>query len=281
MAIDFARMLAGADEKACAWWPREAALYALAVGAARDPMNERELPFVLEDRLTVLPTFVSIIGFAAGAKLLSGIDAVRMLDAGRRIIFHRSVAREGRCVATTRVTHAIDKGVDRGAIIVRASELHDDAGAIATIVTDTFARGDGGFGEAFGPALPPPIEPPRRGADLGVAYGTWPSQALLYRLCGDRNPLHADPAFARKAGFTKPILHGMCTFGMAGWAVLQHFADYDPAALRAIEARFSGVVFPGETLAFSFWRDGREVFFEARVLERNALVLKGGRAELA
>jgi acyl dehydratase len=113
-----------------------------------------------------------------------------------------------------------------------------------------------------------------------VDIATRPNQALIYRLSGDRNPLHSDPDFAAKAGFERPILHGLCTYGICCRAVLQSYADFDPAAIRRFAARFSSPTFPGDTLSVAFWRMGDELFFEARVNERGVTVIKNGRALL-
>ena len=142
-----------------------------------------------------------------------------------------------------------------------------------------FARGDGGFG---GPSegQPEPHKVPTRGPDKTIDISTRPDQALVYRLCGDRNPLHSDPEFAKRAGFPKPILHGMCTYGITCRGILQTYADYDPSAFRQHAARFSSPVYPGETVTMDLWKDGNVISFEAKVKARNVAVIKSGKTVL-
>ena len=142
-----------------------------------------------------------------------------------------------------------------------------------------FARADGGFGgSSDGEATPHPK--PERAPDLSLDFPTRPDQALLYRLNGDRNPLHADPAFAKMVGFPRPILHGLCTFGITCRAVMQAYTSFDPVPIKSHQARFSAPLFPGETITVDLWRDGEVVSFEARVKDRDAVVIKNGKAVL-
>ena len=177
-------------------------------------------------------------------------------------------------------TFAFDKGKDKGAVIRHQTVLKDEKGEkLATLVASRFARGDGGFG---GPSegQPEPHQVPKRAPDKVVDITTRPDQALIYRLCGDRNPLHSDPEFARKGGFPRPILHGMCTYGITCRGVLQTYADYDPSAFRQHAARFSSPVFPGETVTMDLWKDGNVVSFEAKVKSRGVTVIKSGKTVL-
>jgi acyl dehydratase len=146
-------------------------------------------------------------------------------------------------------------------------------------VASQFARGDGGFG---GPSegQPEPHKIPNRAPDMTVDITTRPDQALLYRLCGDRNPLHSDPEFAKRGGFDRPILHGMCTYGLSCRAVLQTYADYDPNAFKRHAVRFSSPVFPGETVSFDLWKDGNVVSIEGKVKSRNVTVIRNGMTVL-
>ncbi|KIZ32579.1 MaoC family dehydratase, partial [Rhodopseudomonas palustris] len=148
-----------------------------------------------------------------------------------------------------------------------------------TLLASRFARGDGGFG---GPSAgqPEPHQMPSRAPDRTVEITTRPDQALIYRLCGDRNPLHSDPEFAKRAGFARPILHGMCTYGITCRGVLQTYADYDPAAFKRHAVRFSSPVYPGETVTMAMWKDGEVISFEAKVKERDVTVIKSGRTVL-
>ena len=185
-------------------------------------------------------------------------------------------------VAAAKVTDIVDKGPDKGALLfvertVRDVESGDD---LATLRSTTFARGDGGCGGTTETA-PAPHPIPARAPDLACDLPTAPNSALIYRLSGDPNPLHASPPVARAAGFDRPILHGLCSWGVAGHAILKSCCDYDPARLRAMALRFSAPVYPGETIRTEMWRDGAIVSFRARVVERDAVVLNNGRAEIA
>jgi acyl dehydratase len=183
---------------------------------------------------------------------------------------------------SSRITGIFDKGAGKGLIVVCEQVLRDSATgeAIATNIISNFARADGGIGFSSGPA-PRPHVLPERSADFVVDRRTRPEQALLYRLCGDRNPLHADPATARAAGFPRPILHGMCTYGFAGRAILEAVCDYDPTRLQSIGARISSPVLTGDTLRTEIWLDGEVVSFRTSVPERDgAVVLNNGRAEI-
>lgn len=266
------------------WTDREVMLYALGIGMGSDPLNESELQFVNETyaiprQLKVLPSFASVCVWGARPGVID-LNRVMLVDGERDIIFHKPIPAAASVTADARVLDVYDKGKEKGAIIqnevlVRGS----DAGKIATIVSSTFARGDGGFG---GPSegMPEPHQIPRRAPDRSMNIPIRPDQALLYRLSGDRNPLHSDPEFARWAGFPKPVLHGLCTYGLTCRAVLQTYADYDPSAFHRHRVRFSAPVFPGEILTVYLWKDGNSISFEAHVQQRQVTVAKNGQTLL-
>jgi len=266
--------------QAYAYSDREVMLYACGIGMGTDPLNEQELAFVNEASyaarpLKVVPTFASVAAWGAGPGDMK-LNMLMLVDGERDIRFHQKLPVAARITADSRVTGVLDKGADKGAVIQTETVLRDDSGAaLATLVASRFARGDGGFG---GPSdgQPAPHAVPSRAPDLRVEIATRPDQALLYRLCGDRNPLHSDPEFARRAGFPRPILHGMCSYGITCRAVLQTYADYDPAAFKRHAARFSAPVFPGETVSVALWKDGDVVSFEAAVKERGVTVIRNG-----
>jgi acyl dehydratase len=255
----------------------------------RDPLDRDDLRFVYEDGLQVLPTAATVLAAdARNAPLApmpeglrpSTIDRARMVHGEQKVELHRPLPTRGRFVARSRVKAAYDKGEGRGAIVINETVWTDGAGAVvATLTNAAFARGDGGFG---GPAGGPPPVPPRpgRAPDLRVELETRPDQALLYRLNGDRNPLHADPEVARRAGFERPILHGLCTFGLTARAVLRLVADHDPTAVLSHEARFSAPVFPGDDVVVDLWREDGAIWFEARAPQRDAVVIRNGLARL-
>ncbi len=285
MAIEYPKILSLKREgDPYSWTDREVMLYALGIGMGADPMDERELAFVNEGcfhprPLKVVPTFASVAAWGAGPGDL-GINRLLVVDGERDITFHKPLPVSARITADSRVVAVYDKGKDKGAVVTRETVLRAEGGEpLATLVSSAFARGDGGFG---GPSdgQPAPHAVPARAPDRSVDITTRPDQALLYRLCGDRNPLHSDPEFARQAGFPRPILHGMCTYGLTCRAVLQTYADYDASAFRRHAVRFSAPVYPGETVTVDLWKDGDTVSFEAKVKARNVTVIKNGMTVL-
>ena len=241
-----------------AYTDRDVMLYAYGIGLGADPMDENELAYVNEGTFTprplkVVPTFASVAAWGAGPGEMN-LNRVMVVDGERDITFHKPLPSAAKITANSTVLDVFDKGKDKGAVIRHQTVLKDENGdKLATLVASRFARGDGGFG---GPSegQPEPHKVPGRAPDKIVDITTRPDQALVYRLCGDRNPLHSDPEFAKKAGFPKPILHGMCTYGITCRGVLQTYADYDPSAFKQHVARFSSPVFPGETVTMEFGR---------------------------
>ncbi len=262
---------------------KDCILYALGVGLGQDPMNEDELPFVYEKNLKVLPTMATVLGYSGPWARApdTGIDWIKVVNGEQGFILHRPLAGQGAVAGRTRMVEVIDKGRGKGALILTERKVTDKAtGAVIATVTQTiFCRGDGGFG---GPprAAPKPHPIPARAPDAVCDFATRPEMALIYRLSGDLNPLHAEPAAAKAAGFARPILHGLGTFGVCGHAVLKTMCAYDPARLVAFAGRFSAPVFPGETIRTEMWRDGAVVSFRARVVERDVLAIDNGRAEV-
>lgn len=281
MPIRYPEVLGLSDEeRRFRWTARDTMFYALAVGAGSDPARAQELRFVHEAGLRALPTMATVVAWGAGVSPAQlGIDRRRSLHAAERIVLHRPLPVEGAVVAHSRVLAAWDKG-EKGAIIDRETVLTDAVSgeALVTLQRSAIARADGGFG---GPSdAPPSREPPSRAPDAVLHYATRPDQALIYRLCGDRNPLHADPAAARQAGFARPILHGLCTYGICCRAVLEAFCSHDPSRIASFEARFSAPVLPGDDIDVLLWLDGSEISFEARVSARDATVIRSGHALL-
>jgi len=267
-----------------AYGDREVMLYAYGIGMGADPMDEKELAFVNEATaeprpLKVVPTFASVAAWGAGPGDMK-LNRVMVVDGERDITFHKPLATAAHITADSSVLAVSDKGKDKGAVIRHQTILRDGKGEpLATLVASRFARGDGGFGGPSG-GIPDPHPVPIRAPDRSVDIATRADQALVYRLCGDRNPLHSDPGFAKRAGFPRPILHGMCTYGITCRGVLQTYADYDPTAFRQHAARFSSPVYPGETVTIDLWKDGEVISFEARVKARGVTVIKNGRTVL-
>jgi acyl dehydratase len=262
---------------------KDAILYALGLGLGHDPLNADELPFVYEKAIKLLPTFAVVLGWPGfwARDLDTGIDWVKLVAGEQGLVLHRPPAPRGTVVGKTRVVEIIDKGPGKGALVYSERVVVDQATGepIATAIQTTFCRGDGGFG---GPARESPSVHaiPERAPDAVCDLPTRPETALIYRLSGDPNPLHVDPGVAKAAGFPRPILHGLATFGIAGYAILKRLCGHDPARLKAIAGRFSSPVFPGETIRTEMWRDGTVVSFRARVIERDVIALNNGRAEI-
>ena len=263
---------------------KDCVLYALGLGLGQDPMNEDELAFVYEKNLKALPTFALVQGYSPYwlRNPQSGVNWTKVVHGEQGFVLHRPVKTEGTVIGKTRIVEVIDKGEGKGALVYSERKVTDKGTGelLATLTQTTFCRGDGGFG---GPPreAPPPHALPQRAADAVCDLPTRPEMALIYRLSGDVNPLHAEPEFARAAGFPRPILHGLATFGVAGHALLRTICGYDASRLTAMLGRFSAPVFPGETIRTEMWRDGGVVSFRARIVERDVIAINNGRAEIA
>jgi acyl dehydratase len=228
-----------------------------------------------------VPTMASVL---ARVPLLRdcGFDYSKVLHGEQRLRLHQPLPAAGELVAAARVTAAYDKGAGKGAVIYTETEARAaaDGAPMFTLGSTTFARGDGGFGGPAGSG-PAPHALPDRAPDAVATLETRPDQALLYRLSGDRNPLHADPGLARRVGFRAPILHGLCTYGVACHAILRAVLVYDHARIAGFDVRFSAPVYPGEAIATDLWMDGKVVSFRCRVPARgDAVVISNGRCEL-
>ena len=263
--------------------PKDCMLYALGVGLGLDPTDEQQLAFVYEKNLQALPTMAAVIGYPGlwVKELDTGIDWVKVVAGEYDLTLHQPLKPQGTIRNRTRVLDIVDKGPGKGAILYAERILEDKMTGepVATIVQTTVCRGDGGFGGP--PREQRPVHAiPERAPDLICDLPTRTETALIYRLSADRNPLHADPAIARAAGFPRPILHGLATFGVAGHAILKRLCGYAPARLTAIAGRFSAPVFPGETIRTEMWDNGGVVSFRARVVERDVVALNNGRAEV-
>jgi acyl dehydratase len=263
--------------------PKDCILYALGIGLGHDPMSEDELAFVYEKNLKVLPSMGTVLGHPGfwARERDTGIDWLKIVNGEQGITLQRPLAPKGTVVGRLRIVEVIDKGPGKGALVLSERKVTDKATGqpIATVTQTTFCRGDGGFG---GPPrqTPEPHPIPSPAPDAVCDLGTRPEAALIYRLSGDLNPLHSDPAVAKQAGYPRPIMHGLGNFGIAGHAVLRTFCGYDPRKLVALACRFSAPVFPGETLRTEMWRDGNIVSFRSRVVERDVIAVNNGRAEL-
>ena len=243
------------------WDSKDCLLYALGVGAGTD-----ELAFTTENTADVdqkvLPTMAVVLNaMGAGMPSLGDFNPAMLVHGEQSVELHREIPVKGTLRSTGKVTAIYDKG--KGAVIVMATSAVL-AGTDEPLFTNTmsvFIRGEGGFGGERGPSGPQNV-PPDRAPDHSITYQTRPDQALLYRLSGDRNPLHSDPKFAEMGGFPKPILHGLCSYGFTGRALLHELCGSDPSRFEKMEARFSSPVFPGEALTVNMWVDGGQAVFQ-------------------
>ncbi|WP_313296253.1 MaoC/PaaZ C-terminal domain-containing protein [Diaphorobacter sp.] len=275
---------------------RDTMLYALSLGLGNDPMDDSALPFVYEGMpggLLALPSQAVVLGYPGfwAREADTGIDWVKLLHGEQRMRLHRPLPASADVVGHNRITHITDKGEGKGAILVTERRVETTGGdLIATVQQVSVLRGDGGYSQQGGgqPSddLLPPLAatPTDREPDWSDAQIIRPEAALLYRLMGDYNPLHADPEVARKAGFKRPILHGLASYGLVTRAILRQCCDNNPARLKGLDIRFTSPVYPGETLVTDIWRvDGNanQLQVRARVAERDLVVLSHGHAELA
>jgi len=284
MTIEPDRLLAWTLDARHAYTARDTKLYALGMGLGADPIDPMQLRFVCDRDLRALPTLPVVLGYTSGwlAGAKQAIDAPKVVHGEQGLVIHRLPDPAGEVTSHLIVDEVVDKGEGRGALIYTKREIADAATgeAIATSYSTTFCRGDGGFGGSTGRDRPV-ISVPARPADTSIDWKTLPQQALIYRLSGDYHMLHSDPEYARAAGFPRPILHGLCTYGIAGWMLTASECAGDPARLKELWARFSAPVFPGETIRLDLWRETDRVIFEASVEARSAKVLAQGYAIVA
>jgi acyl dehydratase len=262
---------------------KDTILYALGVGAAADPMDRRQLPFVYEHGLRIIPSQSSVIAFP-GAWLTEpglGVNYVRVLHGEQGVTFGRPLKPTARVRGEYEILGVDDKGPEKGAVVFFEKRIIDDEDGdlICRVQSTYFLRGDGGCG-SWGQALPAPSALPDRTPDKVIEAPTLPRQALIYRLSGDYNPVHADPAVAAKAGFDRPILHGLCSYGIVGLSLVLELCDGDPDRLTELFARFSKPVYPGETIRIELFFEGDLWRFRARAAERNEVVLDRGIARI-
>jgi acyl dehydratase len=282
MALDYsAAMAAKSDGLEYAYADTQTMLYALAIGMGRDPLDERELAFVYEKNLRAMPTLATVIAWGARDVRTLGVDYAKILHGEQRLTLHRPLPVAAKLSVDTRTKSIHDKGAGKGALIVSEIAIRDASTGdmLCTLEPTHFARGDGGLSDDSGPATPPHIVPDRV-ADAMCELDTLAAQPLFYRLLGDRNVLHADPDAARAAGFDRPILHGLCTYGICCHAVLKAMIDYRAELIRQFDVRFTAPVYPGERLRIALWRDRDVISFRATAIGREAVVVDNGRCLL-
>lgn len=279
MALDHRLIGVPGEPHERSWTSTDALLYAIAVGAGLgDPL--RELEFTTENSADleqkVLPTFGVLVARASPGPSLGTFDRARLVHAEQALELRRPLPVAGTARITSTVTGIYDKG--SGALVVRENAAVDAVTGepLLTSTTSAFIRGEGGFGGERGPrAGSEPWKRPGHDPDLRVTQPTRPEQALLYRLTGDRNPLHTDPAFAARGGFGAPILHGLCTYGFTGRALLHAVCNGDPSRFGSMSGRFSHPVLPGETLVISIWRDDGGAAFQTAKQDGTVVIDRG------
>ncbi|NYT77493.1 MaoC family dehydratase N-terminal domain-containing protein [Alcaligenaceae bacterium] len=267
---------------------RDCMLFSLGCGLGQDPLDAGQLRYVYEGEkggLAVFPVMVNVLGYSGfwADQPDTGIAWRKLVHAEQAIVLHRPLSAQGSVIGRNRVLALHDKGIEKGALMLQEREIVDAASGemLAQVMQTTLLRGNGGSGAKLGPIPRAPHPMPHRVADAVCDLSTLPQAALLYRLNGDLNPLHADPVVAAAAGFPRPILHGLATMGVAAHAVLKTMLGYDERLLRAMRVRFTAPVFPGDTLRTEMWRDGDVVSLRTIALERSVQVLGAGRIDLA
>ncbi|MEH2476557.1 acyl dehydratase [Nitrobacteraceae bacterium AZCC 2161] len=260
------------EEISQSYTPRDAIIYALGIGLGRNPCDRDDLNCLLEDSLAIVPAFAVTLA-SPGMWIAApefGVDFVKLVHAEQAAWFHAPLPSAAEVIGRARIVSLVDRGSGRGAVLVLERSIHDAVSGMhyCTLEQTLLLRGDGGFG---GPSpTPVPTVIPDREPDSRVVVPVSPRAALIYRLSGDKNPLHADPDIARRAGFDRPILHGLASYAMAGVAVARA-CGHPPTHFRALQCRFSGVIFPGDAVEFCIWHDDDRAMFQAFVGERKVL----------
>lgn len=282
MPIDLKRALAAEfPVQRSEWGPDDVILYHLGVGAGFEkPTDAKELEYTYERNLKVLPSYgvIPLLGSLEGLRGLPGIEinSMMVLHGEQDLVIHRPIPVAGAVENERRISAIWDKG--KAALIVMETVSSDEDGPLFTNRFGIYARGEGGFGGESGP--PAANQAPERRPDVTAESRTLPNQALIYRLLGDKNPLHVDPQFAQMGGFDRPILHGLSSFGVVCKAVVDNALDGDVTRVARYQVRFAGVVFPGETIVTSVWREGGRLLVAARTKERDTPVLTNAAVEL-
>lgn len=284
MALDYDKLMStNIVDLPFSYRDTETMLYALSIGLGRDPLDGRELDFVTDDGgvLKTMPSLATVLVPDMFPPDL-GWDYSQVLHAEQRLQLYRPLPVQADLKINKRITAAFDRGPKLGALVLFEAEarLARDDAVLFTLGNTIVARGDGGFGGPNGKG-PPPHRAPRREPDFSCELDTRTDQALLYRLNGDRNPLHSDPSLAQSVGYDQPILHGLCTYGVACHAILKTICNYDQTLISALDARFSSPVMPGDTIRTDMWQDGDTVSFQCSVPDRDTVVLRNGRCVLS
>ena len=281
MAINYEEIMSMTSENIeVSYTDKDSILYSLGVGLGNDPMNLDELKFVYENSQIALPSMATNFQYHSPLLLKTNINFIMVVHGEQRLSVTNPLPVSGDFITNAKVIGCYDKGPGKGAIIEVETtvNLKKDNTEICKLVSTTFARGDGGFG---GPESPKKeLVRPEGKPDYVHEINTKPDQALIFRLSGDYNPLHSDPNFAKSAGFERPILHGMCTYGIACRSIIESVCDRNVKKLKRFDCRFSSPVYPGETIVTEMWKDGNNVYYQRKVKERDKMVIKNGVSEI-
>ena len=259
---------------------KQSILYSLGVGLGNDPMNLDELKYVYENSQLALPSMATNFQYHHPLLLKANLNFIMVVHGEQRLSLMNPIPVSGEFLMNMKVINCFDKGAAKGAVIETETtvRLKKDDMPICKLISTTFARGDGGFGGTD--ATPSKKIILEGNPDITHEVNTKLDQALIFRLSGDFNPLHSDPGFAKAAGFPRPILHGLCTYGVACRSLVASICDNDVKKLKRFDCRFSSPVFPGETIITEMWKKDNIVNFQSKVKERDQIVLKNGECEV-
>ena len=251
-------------------------IYGLGIGLGKDPMDATELKYVYENGLIAFPSMATNFQYKSPLLLKAKLNMIMIVHGEQGVTLHQPMPASADVISDTKVVNCYDRGASKGAIIEVETNvrLKKDNSPLCTLTSKTFARGDGGFGGEDVPAsIPVELNDT---PDIVHEVTTTEDQALIFRLSGDSNPLHSDPNFAKMAGYPKPILHGLCSYGVACRSIVETLCEKDSKKLKKFNVRFSSPVFPGETIVTEMWKKDDEIHFQSKVKERDKVVLKNG-----
>lgn len=277
MAINYEEIMSLEDKGLeFSYTQRDSIIYGLGIGLGKDPMDATELKYVYENGLIAFPSMATNFQYKSPLLLKAKLNMIMIVHGEQGVTLHQPMPASADVISDTKVVNCYDRGASKGAIIEVETNvrLKKDNSPLCTLTSKTFARGDGGFGGEDVPAsIPVELNDT---PDIVHEVTTTEDQALIFRLSGDSNPLHSDPNFAKMAGYPKPILHGLCSYGVACRSIVETLCEKDSKKLKKFNVRFSSPVFPGETIVTEMWKKDDEIHFQSKVKERDKVVLKNG-----
>ena len=277
MAINYEEIMSLEDKGLeFSYTQRDSIIYGLGIGLGKDPMDATELKYVYENGLIAFPSMATNFQYKSPLLLKAKLNMIMIVHGEQGVTLHQPMPASADVISDTKVVNCYDRGASKGAIIEVETNvrLKKDNSPLCTLTSKTFARGDGGFGGEDVPAsIPVELNDT---PDIIHEVTTTEDQALIFRLSGDSNPLHSDPNIAKMAGYPKPILHGLCSYGVACRSIVETLCEKDSKKLKKFNVRFSSPVFPGETIVTEMWKKNDEIHFQSKVKERDKVVLKNG-----